>query len=64
MACADGPLPVGAKDKYPDSMLDFVFVANGATSFKSTCQIVVREGDFPDSKRTSDNRATRAVIKF
>jgi len=54
----------GATDNYPDSMLDFVFVANGAKSFKSVCEIVVRPGDFPDTKRTSDHRATRAEIKF
>jgi len=54
----------GAKDNYPDSMLDFVFVANGAKSFESVCEIVVRPGDFPDNERTSDHRATRALIKF
>ena len=52
------------KDNYPDSMLDFVFVANGAKSFELTCEIVVREGDFPDSRRTSDHRATSAKIVF
>ena len=54
----------GAKDNYPDSMLDFAFVANGAKSFESVCKIIVRPGDFPDSDRTSDHRATRLKVGF
>ena len=52
------------RDSYPDSMLDFVFVANGAKKYKSKCSIVVRGGDFPDSRSTSDHRATWAEVRF
>ena len=45
-------------------MLFFSWATPGAKSFKSTCEIVVREGDFPDSRRTSDHRATSAKIVF
>ena len=54
----------GLVDTYPDSMLDFVFVANGAKDFESRCSVVVREGDFPDDDNTSDHRATVAQFKF
>jgi len=54
----------GIKDNYPDSMLDFVFVANSAKEFDAHCEIVVREGDFPDDETTSDHRPTIAEITF
>jgi endonuclease/exonuclease/phosphatase family metal-dependent hydrolase len=44
------------QDKYPGSILDFVFVANGAKSWRAESDVVVREGDFPDTERTSDHR--------
>ena len=43
-------------DRYPDSLLDFVFVANGAKSWKGEADVVVRPNDFPDSDKTSDHR--------
>ena len=52
------------KDSYPDSMLDFVFVANGFKEVESKCSIIVRDGDFPDNRLTSDHRATMAEIRF
>jgi len=54
----------GLVDSYPDSMLDFVFVANGAKELEARCKIIVREGDFPDNDSTSDHRATQAVFRF
>ncbi len=51
-------------DNYPDSMLDFVFLANGASTFKCRCSIVRREGDFPDDETTSDHRATELLIEL
>lgn len=54
----------GATDSYPDSMLDFVFVANGAKELEARCQIVVRDGDFPDDDTTSDHRPTVARFEF
>ena len=50
-------------DDYPGSMLDFVFVANGATEWKTTCRVIVREGDFPDDETTSDHRPVELVVE-
>lgn len=44
------------QDKYPGSILDFVFVANVAKDWQAESDVVVREGDFPDSDETSDHR--------
>ncbi len=33
------------KDNYPDSMLDFAFVAGPAKNWKPLCQVIVRDGD-------------------
>jgi endonuclease/exonuclease/phosphatase family metal-dependent hydrolase len=49
-------------DKYPDSILDFVFVANQAKNWKGESDVVVREGDFPDTDRTSDHRPIIATF--
>jgi endonuclease/exonuclease/phosphatase family metal-dependent hydrolase len=43
-------------DRYPDSILDFVFVANEAKKWNGKSSVVVREGDFPDNEKTSDHR--------
>ncbi|MCU0710933.1 MAG: hypothetical protein MUC43_02660 [Pirellula sp.] len=43
-------------DRYPDSILDFIFVANQAKSWNGKSIVVVRPGDFPDSDKTSDHR--------
>lgn len=43
-------------DRYPDSILDFVFVANGAKGWHGKSVVVVRPDDFPDSDKTSDHR--------
>ncbi len=44
------------KDNYPGSTLDFAAHCDHGTSVKGTCQIIVRNGDFPDNDRTSDHR--------
>lgn len=49
-------------DRYPDSMLDFVFVANQAKQWNGECDVIVRPGDFPDSDRTSDHRPIIATL--
>jgi endonuclease/exonuclease/phosphatase family metal-dependent hydrolase len=49
-------------DSYPGSILDFVFVANGAKGWKGTSDVVVREGDFPDTDQTSDHRPIIATF--
>lgn len=43
------------KDNYPDSMLDFAFVA-GENIEDSVATVIIRKGDFPDDQRTSDHR--------
>ena len=44
------------KDNYPGSMLDFAFVTGAAKDMKWTCEVIVRDGDFPDDDKTSDHR--------
>ena len=44
------------KNRYPDSMLDFAFVSGPAKTWNPQCRVIVREGDFPDTKKTSDHR--------
>lgn len=43
-------------DRYPDSILDFVFVANEAKKWNGVSKVIVRPGDFPDSDKSSDHR--------
>lgn len=43
-------------DRYPDSILDFVFVANEAKSWNGVSRVIVRPNDFPDTEKTSDHR--------
>lgn len=49
------PEPDG-RDNFPDSMLDFAFVAGPAKDWKPVCKVIVRDKDFPDNKATSDHR--------
>ncbi|MFM7242622.1 MAG: endonuclease/exonuclease/phosphatase family protein [Planctomycetaceae bacterium] len=49
-------------DSYPDSILDFVFVANAAKAWHGTSDVIVRAGDFPDDERTSDHRPIIATF--
>ena len=44
------------QDNYPGSMLDFAFVSGAAKEQKWQCEVIVREGDFPDDETTSDHR--------
>ena len=55
---------LNGKDNYLDSMLDFVFLANGARAFECQCSIVQRDGDFPDDATTSDHRATELWLNL
>lgn len=52
----DNPRNPDGVDDYPGSILDFAFVAGSAKDWKSTCKVLVRKGDFPDDKTTSDHR--------
>ena len=51
-------------DDYPGSMLDFVFVANGAREWKAESRVIVLDGDFPDDLMTSDHRPVRCVFRL
>ena len=50
-------------DRYPDSILDFVFVANAARQWKGESDVIVRPGDFPDNESTSDHRPIIAIFQ-
>lgn len=50
-------------DNYPDSMLDFVFVANLPTQQKIACEVIVLPDDFPDDRTTSDHRPVLTTIE-
>ncbi len=50
------------QDDYPDSLLDFVFVAGSAMEWPIHCEVIVRDGDFPDDKQTSDHRPILTII--
>ena len=50
-------------DRYPDSILDFIWVANDAKNWKGDSDVIVRAGDFPDSDKTSDHRPLIARFK-
>ena len=58
----DNPESPDGQDDYPGSMLDFAFVAGPAKDWKSTCNIIVRDGDFPDDEKTSDHRPFELLI--
>ena len=58
-------LPLAQRtDRYPDSILDFIFVAGPAKAWQAKSWVVVRPGDFPDSDETSDHRPVAAVVEL
>ena len=58
----DNPREPDGKDDYPGSMLDFAFVSGAAKEWKAVCNVLVRDGDFPDDKTTSDHRPFELII--
>jgi hypothetical protein len=64
------------RDDFPESMLDFVFVANGARKWQADVRAVVRDGDLIGLKRvrprflppwlgmSSENAAHRAAVQW
>jgi endonuclease/exonuclease/phosphatase family metal-dependent hydrolase len=50
------------QDDYPDSLLDFAWVAGPAKNWTPEAVVVVREGDFPDDAKTSDHRPVTLSI--
>ena len=59
----DNPENPDGVDDYPESMLDFAFVAGSAKAWDSKCKIIVRKNDFPDDKKTSDHRPFELVTE-
>jgi len=53
-----------SRDRYPDSILDFVFVAHEARSWNGESRVIVRPGDFPDDETTSDHRPILATFEL
>jgi endonuclease/exonuclease/phosphatase family metal-dependent hydrolase len=51
------------RDRFPDSILDFVFVANRAKDWRGESQVIVRPNDFPDDETTSDHRPILATFR-
>ena len=51
------------KDNFPDSMLDFAFVAGTARNWKPECRVIVQENDFPDGPKQSDHRPIELVLE-
>ena len=50
------------KDVFPGSILDFAFAAGQATEWNCVCNVIVREGDFPDNEKTSDHRPFELIV--
>ena len=55
---------VKTQDSSFNSVLDFVFVGNGARNWAAESTIVVEAGDFPDTNQTPDHRPVRAEFSF
>ncbi|MFM8414953.1 MAG: hypothetical protein ACKOCX_09525 [Planctomycetota bacterium] len=51
------------RDRFPDSILDFVFVAQAAKGWQGTSEVIVRPGDFPDDEQGSDHRPIVATFR-
>lgn len=51
-------------DDYPDSMLDFTFVAGVAKEWAVDSEVVTWEGDFPGKDRTSDHRPVLTTVTW
>lgn len=50
------------RDDYPDSALDFVAVCSSGSQLDGECEVLVRDGDFPDTEATSDHRPVQANV--
>ena len=51
------------RDRFPNKILDFVFVNQKAGSWKKRSVVYQRPGDFPDSWRTADHRPVVAFFE-
>lgn len=58
----DNPERPDGKDDYPGSILDFAFAAGSAKTWGLVCNVIVREGDFPDNDQTSDHRPFELLV--
>lgn len=50
------------QDSFPDTILDFIFTAGGAHDWSASSKVIVRDGDFPDNRDTSDHRPISGVL--
>jgi endonuclease/exonuclease/phosphatase family metal-dependent hydrolase len=51
-------------NQFQNSILDFVFVAKGARDWDAESDVIIRDGDFPDTADTSDHRPVKATASF
>lgn len=51
-----------SEDQFRDSLLDFIFVAQGARDWAAKSTVIVRTNDFPDDEDTSDHRPVEATL--
>lgn len=49
-------------DNYPNSCLDFVFYAGIPSEWRVQSKVLLRAGDFPDDKKTSDHRPVMGYV--
>ena len=56
------PEPDGI-DNYPNSCLDFTFIAGSAKRMNARSRVIERPGDFPDDDSTSDHRPVELVVE-
>ena len=50
------------QDDQPDTVSDCAFLGGGALNWLAGSRVIVREGDFPDSQRTSDHRPVELTL--
>jgi endonuclease/exonuclease/phosphatase family metal-dependent hydrolase len=49
-------------DVFRDSILDFIFLAQGARDWKAESHVIIRADDFPDNSSTSDHRPIEGIL--
>ncbi len=49
-------------DRFPDTMLEFNFVAGAAKHWQAKCRVIVRQDDFPDNDKTSAHRPVELIL--
>lgn len=52
------------KDDFPESILDYTFIAGPAKDWTISTHVIVRANDFPDDRSTSDHRPVLTKVKI